>query len=862
MTNVSNQTELQAAIAAQETDIVVTANFDITTVQTIFYAATVSGGDGGPYTLTKGSGFNSSVFVVTNRGELTLRNMILDGAKDSHSEDPANESLITVNGGSLLLDTGTVLQNNYARAGGGVSISADGAVSNLFMRGNAVIRDNTASNGGGIYCNFSMTGNAVEISGNAVIENNAASDGGGISFNSTVNNMLYIRDDVKITGNTATADGGGIDAPNGEVFLAGNVEISGNTAANGGGVALSGSGITVEDGVTIKDNTATRKGGGVYINSNESEVSVHGLIQGNTSPKTGGVFIENMAQGSLDFSSARFLENVSNGAEGDGGGLNYSREIGEPSTLAITLNDTVFDGNQSYRNGGGMQIESYVSSTVNLSVNGCQFLNNVATNLGGGMDIYMPEDSTVSVQNSTFSKNTARGGAGVDISQIFSGQLTVTFRNVTISNNKATSGAGGLYLGSGNQAVTLSGVTIEGNSTEGQGGGIESSYGSGTLTIDNDSKFIANHAGIEGGGLNVYASKTVTLENVAFIQNTARSGNDCFCLGELRIGSDVKLPSGIYLIDRNSVPEIFGNLSADSIVQLEQGYYLSPLPPGTPIVVATGDSALSPQDAAAFRVPNTEGFIGWEIRLSDDNAQILVAPEVYAIAYENTRGAENPNPPNYTVVTPTIALIDLPSSSADRFLGWFDAQEGGNRVREIPQGSTGSRALYAQWENVVHILNYLGNDAGGPPARGIPESVTVVHGQSLSLSSVTPTRTGFRFTSWNTLADGSGAVYFPGQTIGPIVSDVDLHAQWLALPPKYFRICFKPNACCAGEVCGMPPEMELREYQSAHIPYICPCRPCYCFIGWNTRADGCGMGYVPGQSFSIDRDLVLFAQWR
>lgn len=782
MTNVSNQVELEAAIAAQETNIVVTASFEIERQITIFYQHTISGDDNGPYTLKKRQDFNLSVFNIINRGELTLRNIILDGAKDTHSEDPASESLVIVTGGALLLDTGSVLQNNYASTGGGVSLSAGGgATSNLFMQGNAVIRNNTAANGGGISCKFGMTGNVVEIGGNAVIENNVASDGGGINFNSTVDNTLYIKDDVKITGNTATANGGGINASNSSVFLAGSVEVSGNTAANGGGVALSGSGITVEDGVTIGNNTATRKGGGVYINSSESTVSVSGLIQDNTSPKTGGVFIENTAQGSLDFSHARFVRNTSSGAEGDGGGLNYFRETGEPSTLAITLNSTVFDGNRSGRNGGGMCIECYVSSTINLSVDGCRLENNVATNVGGGMNISLA-NSTILVQDSTLSNNNASAGGGCAVLQIFSGQSTVTFQNVIISENRVTSNAGGIFLGGENQEVTLSGVTMEKNNAGGLGGAIESSYGSGTLTINNYSKFLSNHAGIEGGGIYIYNSKIVTLENVDFAQNTARNGNDFFLAGELRIGSSVYLLSGILIENAAYVPAIFQSLSTGSAIQLEQSYYVYPSSSGTPIVVASGDLTLSPQDAAAFRVPTTEGFAGWEIRLSDDNKEVLLMPADYIIAYENTKGAENPNPSSYTVVTPTVTLIDLPSTSAYRFLGWFDAPDGENRVTEIPQGSTGDRTLYAQWENIV--------------------------------------------------------------------------------PPHYFRVYYEPNVCCACKICCMPPAMTIREHHSARIPCCFPRHPYCCFVGWNTRADGSGTWYAPGQTISVSEDLSLFAQWK
>ena len=151
MTQVSTQAELQAAIAAQETNIEVTADFKIDTSQRITYAATVSSGAGGPYTLAKAEGHNGSLFFIENNGSLTLANIILDGDKVNPSSFSTTGSLIWVHTGTLILDTGTVLQNNPTVQGGG-NVSCNGETSpiNIIMRGDAVIRNNVADNGGEI----------------------------------------------------------------------------------------------------------------------------------------------------------------------------------------------------------------------------------------------------------------------------------------------------------------------------------------------------------------------------------------------------------------------------------------------------------------------------------------------------------------------------------------------------------------------------------------------------------------------------------------------------------------------------------------------------------------------------------------
>lgn len=82
--------------------------------------------------------------------------------------------------------------------------------------------------------------------------------------------------------------------------------------------------------------------------------------------------------------------------------------------------------------------------------------------------------------------------------------------------------------------------------------------------------------------------------------------------------------------------------------------------------------------------------------------------------------------------------------------------------------------LYAQWDENSYSVTY---DANG--GTGAPASQTRKYTQSATLPSTVPTRHLYRFTGWNTAADGSGAAYQPGATIpANTASNVALHAMW------------------------------------------------------------------------------------
>lgn len=940
MTQVTSQAELNAAIAAQESTIVVTASFNITQQNIITYPLTLSGDASGTITLTKDAAFSSEMFAVSSSGALRIQNLILDGARDTHG---IGSSLITVINGTLLLDVGSVLQNNSAGVGGAVSlVGYENGENSLIVQNNAVIRNNRAQNNGGGIAVSSNVRNLIQISDNVVIENNEAQNsGGGIYVDNDFEGNFTISGNVKISNNRAI-NGGGVNIYRGTVEILDNVEISGNNAYSGGGIATIGRGLSIASSVVIKNNTASRRGGAVNVDSETIQLALHCSVENNVGVIVGGVIVNGIVSGSLDFTNARFINNQSTSSEPGGGAIYVYQSEGD-GTLPIDLSGAIFTGNQTGNNGGGVNIESF--KMVNVTANNCQFENNIANNVGGGFEIIAADHSTVLLQNSNFINNEASSGGALGFSHINADAMDITIQNVTIENNKAKTNDGGINWGSGNLKIILNNIKMIGNTAVQSGGAFSSLYGDGSITIT-DSEFISNQAGSEGGALNIYNARPITMENVLFSQNEANYGKDYVNEGTLQLGQSVQIQGGLLIAASEGVPIIISPLTSDSTIQLQQSYYLAPNPAGTPIVVATSALTLTPQDAALFHVPTTDDFIGWETQLSEDGHQIVVAPAVYSISYQNTLGAINPNPISFTVVSPTITLIDLESTPERRFEGWFDAADGGRLITEIPQGTSGNQTLYARWQSLQHTLTYDGNDAGGPPAEwipypvtvedaqsvllspalptrkgylftewntipagtgisyqpgdtitnvrsditlyaqwrllppilhsltyhandaggsaahGIPEPEVVAEGDSVMISPIVPTRSGHRFTGWNTSPNGTGINYQPGQMIGPITGNIRLHAQWVSLTPKAWFVTFDPNTQCGNVVCGMPCMLKMTNSENAVIPNCIPCQPCYRFIGWNTSPDGCGLWYQAGQTITITTNLTLYAQWQ
>ena len=89
---------------------------------------------------------------------------------------------------------------------------------------------------------------------------------------------------------------------------------------------------------------------------------------------------------------------------------------------------------------------------------------------------------------------------------------------------------------------------------------------------------------------------------------------------------------------------------------------------------------------------------------------------------------------------------------------------------------TSDVTLYAQWAANVHTVTFINN--GG---EGTMNAETFNYGQTLNLTANTFYRTGYIFTGWNTMPDGSGDPYDDGASV-TINSDLTLYAQWTVNP--------------------------------------------------------------------------------
>ena len=161
-------------------------------------------------------------------------------------------------------------------------------------------------------------------------------------------------------------------------------------------------------------------------------------------------------------------------------------------------------------------------------------------------------------------------------------------------------------------------------------------------------------------------------------------------------------------------------------------------------------------------------------------------------------------------------------------------------------GSANNKVLVTVGVKISYTVSYYAN--GGSNA---PSAQTKWWGESLTLSSSKPYRNGYVFYHWNTSSSNTGTSYAPSASYTENKT-LNLYAIWNP------TITYNANAA---NVSSLPANATKTYGVTYTIPSTVPTRSRYQFMYWTTNADGTGMTYQAGASYTSDVAVTLYAQW-
>ena len=118
-----------------------------------------------------------------------------------------------------------------------------------------------------------------------------------------------------------------------------------------------------------------------------------------------------------------------------------------------------------------------------------------------------------------------------------------------------------------------------------------------------------------------------------------------------------------------------------------------------------------------------------------------------------------------------------------------------------------------------------------------------------------PVVEGYTFGGWYTEQNGAGT-QFTAET--GITGDITVYAK---LTAKTYQISY--NANTTDTVTNMPTANQLKTHGLAEkLSETVPTREGYTFLGWGTTATATAASYQPGDMYSVDGDITLYAVWQ
>ena len=386
---------------------------------------------------------------------------------NNSAEDVGGAIYLDYNGNCEILDSSFI--DNHAGNGGAIY---DDACDSIHVSGSNFVNNSADDYGGAIMCedcesidisDCTFTNNsaglgsgAIDLTGcddsqvsNCNFTNNSADGEGGAIYWEGYNGKVS---DCNFVDNCAT-DGGAIYHGDGNLVIS-NSNFTANNAEKSGAAAYSKGNMTVI-GCQFNSNHAGEVGGAIFVNEDLTVINSN-FTQNGAEYGAGAIF----ANHAVEIDECNFENNTAGSVAGavlvlDNLNISNSAFAGNAAERggAIAAANTAISNSNFTANNAGEGGSVY--AVDNVTVNNCLFEGNTAEDEGGAIKYEVEhEKSTLSINGSTFAKNTAGSGGALAVG----GDAKIS--NSKFENNTAEDGSDNIATFDGAN-VTLENVSPE-----------------------------------------------------------------------------------------------------------------------------------------------------------------------------------------------------------------------------------------------------------------------------------------------------------------------------------------------------------------------------------------------------------------
>ncbi len=775
-------------------------------------------------------------------------------------------------GGQAWIAGGSIYSNTCATNGGGITVpDNDDANNQLKISGGNIYQNTAKGNGGGVYC----ASKVVMSSGN-IYKNTATGNGGGIYLTGTGTISMSAG---TVYSNTATQGGGIYLTESGGACTISGGSIYSNTANYGGGICTFRlKGLTLSN-VNVYNNTANTSGGGVRSgNSNGGSLTINsGFYYGNTNI---GVYV---VGGNATINGGKFgVSAYTNYSE-----YTVSRNTSSQLTIAadaeVTINSTSYpriistllDGeaigaNKGIVNNGSLTVTNTSSNAFDIYGTGTAVYNTGTFNINGNFNILSSgKDGTDTVQQRLGIQNTATGTVVMNSSEaeikycgyrgvLNNGSFTLKAGKIyNCTSPDITANYGGGVVNSGDDSVfTMSGGEIYNNSAN-YGGGVYFTTSGKASTISGGSIY-SNTATTSGGGLGTYRTNAVTLSGGSIYSNTAKYGGGVYTGGLLNLKGAT----------------IYSNTANDSN---GGGIYV------------TGDNSALSMTSGVIRNNSAKSHGGGIYFTTAGKASTISGGSIY----ENEAGGSGGAFLTYRTNGVTISGGSLYSNKATLYgggvyIGSCPLTMTGGSIYSNSADSGKGNGVFLAADSTFKMSNTAAvntnNDVflkdgtfvsvptvftGTQNVRALLTGENMTTGRVVAKYGSATTDKGSNALYWSPSAPDMSEQYFTvsGKLLRSgdqgAASETDSVTNQDVFISEAYTISFVGNL--SGYTVTVP--NSINKYWNETLTNVTFANASassapYTFTGWNTKADGSGTTYKSPLTYSENKDLTLYAQWK
>ena len=228
--------------------------------------------------------------------------------------------------------------------------------------------------------------------------------------------------------------------------------------------------------------------------------------------------------------------------------------------------------------------------------------------------------------------------------------------------------------------------------------------------------------------------------------------------------------------------------------------------------------------------------------------------QTYTVSY-NANGGSNAPASQTKVHGVTLTLSStIPYRFNYEFLGWSASSTATTATYTAGGSYTGNSSviLYAVWKYkpATYTVSYDANGGTGAPGRQ-----TKTYGVTLTLTTLIPTRRNYSFVGWSKDRNATLASYSAGGSYTDN-ADVTLYAVW-RYDPETYTVRYDATGGT-----GAPASQTKTYGVPLTLSAVKPTRTGYEFLGWSTDPTTMLTNYAPGERYTDEASITLYAVWR